>query len=171
MRVIFFIILSAAIHSVAAVPTDKCPRVLEMSLQSFDLSYPETILPEAPQDMRQAVLRTREKFERMARLKVKYTLKFAGGEKCYYEGHNQTGQYYRATIEKNSAPSSTAPYQLINKQSTMATKIAITSVERGGLTIDENKPMATLYHYQKNCTGSCQGDFIPVGSGSLRRLR
>lgn len=173
MKKLLFIALSAAIFSasVSAVETHQCPRVLEVSLQSFDLNYPEDIAPQASESLRKSALKTRSDFEKLGRLKVKYVLKFAGGEKCYYEGRNQKGQYYRAKLENANAGQS-SPYKLVNKNGTMAAEIAITEVKRSGLGINLDDPHAKLYHFEKSCQNSpCTTQYTKIGKGTLRSLK
>lgn len=171
MKKFLFIALSALALSVSAVPTSQCPRTLEVSLQSFDLKYLEDIATEENKKLREAALQTRELFEKLGRLKVKYVMQFAGGEKCYYEGRNQVGQYFRAKLE-NAASGKKTPYKLVNKNGTMAVEIAISEVKRSGLSIDFDHTEAKLYHFEKSCQNSpCQSQYTDLGTGVLRSLK
>lgn len=171
LKTLLFIALSAFALSISAVPTSQCPRVLEVSLQSFDLNYPETIATDASEELRAAAVETRDKLERLGRLKVKYVLKFAGGQKCYYEGRNQAGHYYRAKLE-NTQGNTETPYKLVNKNGTIAVIIPITAVRRSGLSVLSEKPQVRLFHYQKSCQGpTCPTNFTSLGQGTLRFVR
>lgn len=179
MRRLSFVFLFTILNTIIFVPqgyafnTQKCPRVVNLNIQSFDISdTTETsgAYEEDPQKL-EIIDQMKQGLRQLSRLRVKYTLQFAGGSKCYYEGHNQTGLYFRAQILMDKAAQN-APLRpwFVAKSKSFAAKVELEDFSRSG--VIPNGPSASLHYFEKACPErGCPTTYTYLGSGNLRDLK
>jgi hypothetical protein len=172
MRLVFIFLIGKCLFLGAqayAFSTYKCPQVIKLNVQNFDLEE----LSESTQDLDPEKIELYKDVQTdlryLGRLEVKYTLQFAGGAKCYYEGHNQTGQYFRAHIQMVRSASAQTPW-FITKAEDYAVKAKLSSLSRSGLVTAGEK--VELHHFEKSCPErGCPMVYTYLGTGSIRHLK
>ena len=172
MRLVFIFLIGNCLFLGAqtyAFSTYNCPQIIKLNVQSFDLEE----LSQSPQEIDQEKIELLEDVQRrlryLSRLQVKYTLQFAGGAKCYYEGHNQTGQYFRAHIQMQKSAGEQSPW-FITKSDDYAVKAKLESFNRSGLVPASSQ--VELHYFEKSCPErGCPMIYTYLGTGNIRTLK
>ena len=170
MRIIFIAILGQFFmtgQNAFAFETHKCPRIINLNVQSFDLA--ELTQQDSSPEKLEILEEVQSSLRRLSRLEVRYTLQFAGGAKCYYEGHNQTGLYFRGHIQMENKAGEKVPV-FITKSKNYAVKVDLKDFSRSGA--EAVAPEASLHYFEKSCPErGCPLTYTYLGTGNLRHFK